>query len=337
MTAAGDRRVILQAIAEAKAEELSLKKVCEFLEISVRTVQRWQKDQAGDKRKGSTRKVQNRLSEKERQTILRTVNLPEFRSLAPAEIVAILAEKGQYLASERSFYRVLKEHDQLVFRGPGRKPVKRERPFHEVTGPLQLLSWDITYIKTNVNGLFFYLYLVMDVWSRKIVAWEIHPEESSHLSALMMERLSKQIDLRGAILHADNGSPMKGSTMLMKLYDLGVVASFSRPRVSEDNPYSESLFKTMKYRPGYPKVFQTLADARKWVADFVHWYNHEHRHSAIGYVTPEERHIGRDREILNQRAETFRKAREAHPERWSGNPKAWPYVEQVLLGKRKVA
>lgn len=337
MTILENRIVILQAIADAKEGGLSLRKVCDFLQISIRTVQRWQKDQVGDKRKGSFREVPNRLSDEEKQTILRTANLPKYRNMAPAEIVAILAENGQYLASERSFYRVLKEHDQLVFRGPGRKPVKRERPYHEIIGPLQLLSWDITYLRTNVNGIFFYLYLVMDVWSRKIVAWEIHAEESSHLSASMMDRLSKQIDLRGVILHADNGSPMKGSTMLMKLHDLGVVASFSRPRVSEDNPYSESLFKTMKYRPGYPKVFQTLVDARKWVADFVHWYNHEHRHSAIGYVTPEERHTGRDREILQQRAVTFRKAREAHPERWSGNPKEWAYMELASLGKRKVA
>lgn len=332
-----DRKVVLEVIAEANTKGVSLRQICDFLDISIRTIQRWQKDQEGDKRKGSFRNVKNRLSDVEIKEILRTVNLPEYRNLAPAETVAILAENEQYLASERSFYRILKDYGQLAFRGPGKKPVKRERPFHGATGPLQLLSWDITYLRTSVNGIFFYLYLVMDVWSRKIVTWEIHPEESSHLSASMMERLSKQVDLQGVIIHADNGSPMKGSTMLMKLYDLGVVASFSRPRVSEDNPYSESLFKTLKYRPGYPKQFQTLADARKWVADFVHWYNHEHRHSAIGYVTPEERHTGRDCEILDRRAETFRKAREAHPERWSGKSKEWTHTKQVSLGKRRAA
>lgn len=337
MTTMDERREVLEAIDEARKAGVSLRRTCDMLCVSMRSIQRWRKDPKGDKRKGSARNVANRLNDEERTEILRTVNLPEYRGLSPAEIVPILAEKGLYLASERTFYRLLDEFDQLVFRGPGKKPVKRERPVHEVNGPLQLLSWDITYLRTTVNGMFFYLYLVMDVWSRKIVTWEIHSEELSELSASMMERFSRNIDLRGVILHADNGGPMKGSTMLMKLHDLGVIASFSRPRVSEDNPFSESLFKTLKYRPGYPKQFLTLGDAKNWVADFVHWYNHEHRHSGIGYVTPEERHTGRDREILRKRSETFKKAHAAHPERWSGKPKEWAFQEWVSLGKRKVA
>lgn len=333
MTELQHRQSILTEIEETRKIGVSLERISEFQEISVRTIQRWQSNRNGDLRKGSKRTIRNKLADCEKRAILEAVNSPEYRGLAPAEIVAILAENGLYLASERSIYRVLKEYDQLAHRGPGRNPVKRERPGHEVNGPLQLLSWDITYLRTSINGIFFYLYLVMDVWSRKIVSWEVHSEESSQNSAAMMERLSKQMDLRGTILHADNGSPMKGSTMLMKLYDLGVIASFSRPRVSEDNPYSESLFKTLKYRPGYPKQFVSLSDARNWVADFVHWYNHEHRHSGIGYVTPEQRNTGKDREILQKRTETFRKTRDLHPERWSGHSKEWIHMETVLLGK----
>ncbi len=337
MTTMEERQNILQFIDEACEKGIPLQRIYGFLEISGRTVQRWRQQTGGDRRKGSQRNVPSKLSDEEKETIIETANLPEYRGLNPAEIVAILGEKGIYLASERSFYRVLKEYGQLAYRGPGKRPVKRERASHEVNGPMQLLSWDITYLKTNINGIFFYLYLFMDVWSRKIVEWEIHSEESSELSAAIMERMSKRVDLKGVILHADNGGPMKGSTMLMKMYDLGVTASFSRPRVSEDNPYSESLFKTLKYRPSYPGSFNSLSDARKWIADFVHWYNHEHRHSGIGYVTPEQRHSGQDRAILKNRTETFRKAREAHPERWSGHSKVWNYIDSVTLGARKCA
>jgi transposase InsO family protein len=205
------------------------------------------------------------------------------------------------------------------------------------TGPNQVYSWDITYLRTDITGIHLYLYLIMDIWSRKIITWEIHSEEKSELSAAMMHRLSQQINLNGIILHADNGGPMKGANMLAKLYELGVLASFSRPRVSEDNPYSESLFKTLKYRPGYPKCFKSLSDAGIWVADFVHWYNHVHRHSGIAYVTPEQRHTGSDINILATRRETYRKAREANPERWSGDAKSWEEILIVSLGGKTAA
>ena len=169
------------------------------------------------------------------------------------------------------------------------------------------------------------------------MTWEIHPEETSELSAAMMDRLSQSVDLKGSIVHADNGGPMKGATMLIKLHELGVTASFSRPRVSEDNPFSEALFKTLKYRPGYPRMFATLGDARKWIANFVHWYNHEHRHSGIGYVTPHERHSGLDQTILEKRTETFRRARELNPARWSRKAKTWKYQAEVELGNPRAA
>ena len=337
MTSLENREILLQAAKEAAESGARLKEICTHLSVDKRTLQRWNRNPSGDGRKNSTRLVKNRLSDEERAEILHVVNMSEYRNLAPAEIVAILAENKLYMCSERTIYRILKDSMQLAHRGPGKRPRKRERPFHEVVGPNQVFSWDITYLKTNISGIFFYLYLVLDIWSRKIVAWEIHAEENSELSAAMMENLSREIDLQGVVLHADNGSPMKGCTMLMKLHDLGAVASFSRPRVSEDNPYSESLFRTLKYRPGYPRIFSSLHEARKWVANFVHWYNHEHRHSGIGYVTPEERHSGRDLEILETRRQTYQRAQAAHPERWSGPAKDWAYIASVTLGKRKAA
>jgi len=335
MTLNDSRKEVLQCIDDAITQGVSLSRICDFIDISIRTIQRWKANTSGDKRKGSARKVHNRLNEEETTKILEVVNKPEYRGLPAAQIVAILAEKGEYVASERTIYRVLKNAHQLTHRGSYRKPVKRNRQTIVANRPLKVLSWDITYLKTNIKGKYFYLYLVMDVWSRRIVTWEIHDMESSELSAAMMERLSKQINLHGVLLHADNGGPMKGSTMLSKLYELDVLASFSRPRVSEDNPYSESLFKTMKYRPGYPKFFSTIDDARIWVAEFVNWYNNAHLHSGIGYVTPEQRHTGADKLIFEKRSETFRKAKEAHPERWSGKAKEWVHLGEVLLGRKK--
>lgn len=335
MTSSSVRSHLVALVAEAMAAGARLKVIGEHLRIDHRTLQRWRKDPAGDGRKDAVRKVHNKLTDAERAEILRVVNLPEYRDMAPAEIVALLAERGQYVGSERTIYRVLKENGQLAHRGPGRARTKRERPSHEATGPGQLLSWDITYLLSSMRGVYFYLYLVMDVWSRKIVAWEVHSEELSALSAEMMDHLAGTMPLKGTILHADNGSPMKGSTMLEKLYELGVTASFSRPRVSEDNPFSESLFRTLKYRPGYPKAFATMHSARCWIADFVNWYNNVHRHSGIGYVTPAQRHSGIDRPILEKRRATFEAARERHPERWSRNTKSWKYIDNVKLGRKK--
>lgn len=337
MNSTSNKETLIAAVRVASEKGVRLARMADLLGISARTIERWLLNPRDDRRKGSPRHVQHRLSEEERREILRVVNLPEFRDLTPAEIVAILAENGQFIGSERSIYRVLKEHNQLTHRGPGKKAEKRIRPCHTATGPGQLMSWDITYLRTNIRGIFFYLYLVIDVWSRKIVTWEVHAEESSELSAAMLDRLSHSMNMNGTVLHADNGGPMKGATMLMKLHDLGVTASFSRPRVSEDNPFSEALFKTLKYRPGYPRMFTSLDEARKWVADFAHWYNHEHRHSGIEYVTPEQRHTGLDSDILAKRTETLRLAREQNPLRWSRTSKEWQYQEKVILGNPKAA
>ena len=205
-------------------------------------------------------------------------------------------------------------------------------------GPNQLWSWDITYLASTVAGLFFYLYLIMDVFSRKIVGWEVHIEQSSdHASVLFRKaHLREGVGDGKLALHSDNGSPMKGATLLVTLQRLGVVASFSRPSVSNDNPYSEALFKTCKYRPGFPdKPFESLGHARAWVADFVLWYNGEHRHSGIRFVTPGERHRGDDIAVLEQRKVVYEAAREEHPERWSGDIRNWDRPETVSLNPDK--
>jgi len=181
--------------------------------------------------------------------------------------------------------------------------------------------------------MFYYLYLVVDVWSRKVVGRSVHEVESTELAAQLIERACADEGTRpGLVLHSDNGAPMKGATMLAKLRDLGVLTSFSRPRVSNDNPFSESLFRTAKYRPEFPRgCFASLEAAREWVEWFVRWYNTEHRHSGIKFVTPEERHDGRDVEILRERKAVYQMARARHPERWTGSTRDWSPIEEVRL------
>ena len=181
--------------------------------------------------------------------------------------------------------------------------------------------------------------MAMDVWSRKIVAWEVHGEESSeNASQLLSAAYRREGAAPGSlVIHSDNGSPMKGATLLATLQRLGVATSFSRPSVSNDNPYSESLFRTLKYRPGYPSnPFESSDCAREWVATFVRWYNTEHLHSSIRFVTPEDRHSGRELEILERRADAYEHARARHPERWSGNARNWNPIKEVRLNPENV-
>lgn len=176
-------------------------------------------------------------------------------------------------------------------------------------------------------------YIVNLFFQRKAVGWEIHNEESEDLAQKMFSRISLERDIHGVKLHSDNGSPMKGATMLMTLYSLGVLPSFSRPRVSDDNAFSEALFKTIKYMPAYPGKFNTLEEARVWMANFVNWYNTRHRHSGIGYITPEQRASGKEAEILKVRNEVIQTAFKNKPERWSSVPKKWEIKPIVTLNK----
>ena len=204
----------------------------------------------------------------------------------------------------------------------------------------QVWSWDITYLPTAVRGQFYRLYMVMDIYSRKIVGWEVHGEELAAHAADLIDKTCRRerIAKDQLVLHADNGSPMKGATMLATLQRLGVVPSFSRPCVSDDNPYSEALFRTLKYTPAYPAgAFADIAAARAWVDRFVTWYNHEHRHSAIRFVTPAQRHAGNDRILLAARTQVYQAARQRHPDRWRGRAvRNWQPVGAVWLNPDNV-
>jgi putative transposase len=324
--------VAVELIYEAVTAGARRWKACEVLRISVRTYERWKGGAHLDRRKGAGRTVKRRLSEVEREAVSGVACSERFADCTPYEIVAILAQEGTYLGSVSTFYRILRAEGKLHHRGQSRPAQRRAAPPELVaTGPNQIYSWDITYLKTGVSGIFLYAYLVIDVWSRKIVGWSVEREESEQLAVELIRSLVRHHNLNGVRLHADNGNPMKGATMLMTLYNLGVIPSFSRPRVSDDNPYSESLFKTLKYTAGYPKHFRDLSHAREWMAAFVDWYNTEHLHSSIGYVTPQQRHEGTAATILDARNRTLEQAHRLHPERWSRKPKQWTAPEIVYL------
>lgn len=331
--------MIIGLIDEAVFRGARQSKSCAILGLDPRTVQRWKAGAVEDRRRGPKRSPKNRLNEVERKRVLAVVNTPEHRDLPPSQIVPRLADEGTYVASESTMYRILREEKQLAHRGRARPGEQRRPDPHVATGPGELWSWDITYLRSTIRGSFFYLYLIMDVWSRKIVGWDLQEQELAELAAPLFERayISEGIEGDVLVLHADNGGPMKGGTMLSTLQRLGVAASFSRPRVSDDNPYSESLFKTMKYRPEYPEgPFRTIEEARSWVAGFVTWYNEQHRHSAIRFVTPQQRHDGTHLVILGQRQKVYEAARERHPERWTGNCRDWstPTAVELNPGRR---
>ena len=216
--------------------------------------------------------------------------------MAPCEIVPALADEGMYIASESTFYRVLREEKMLNHRGRSEAPKHNRRSTYSATAPNQVYMWDITYLNGPHKGMFYYLYLFSDLYDRSIVGWEVYEEESADYASSLIKRIclkQGRLTTEPLVLHSDNGSPMKGATMLATLYQLGITPSNSRPRVSNDNPYAESLFKTLKYRPNYqPKGFETLEKAREWVSLFVKWYNHDHHHSGLNFLTPYRRRSG---------------------------------------------
>ena len=252
---------------------------------------------------------------------------------SPWIIVSKLADKGEYIASESSFYKVLKNHQMLAHRRKSKVPSKKSLKGFVISRANEVWSWDITYLKTKVRGQFYYLYLMMDIWSRKIVGFDVYEEESMNYSSRLMNNICKTENIKKdqLTLHSDNGGPMKGATMLATLEKLGVTASFSRPRVSNDNAYSESLFKTLKYCPKYPDRFESINEAKVWVSNFVSWYNN-HPHSSIKFVTPIQRHNGDDIKILKSRKEVYLKAKQINPFRWNGkNIRNWTREEKVYL------
>lgn len=258
------------------------------------------------------------LSTTERQEILDVLHSPRFCDVAPAEVWATLLDEGVYLASVSTMYRVLREAGETRERRSQATHPARVKPELCATAPLQTWSWDITKLHGPVKWTYYYLYVIMDIYSRYVVGWMLAPKESAELAkTFIAETCAAQgIDPDALTLHADNGSSMASKPVAFLLADLGVTKTHSRPHTSNDNPYSEAQFKTMKYRPDFPKRFDNIEQARAFCRDFFAWYNLEHRHVGLGLQTPSDVHHGRALQVHEARATVLNNAYAAHPERF---------------------
>lgn len=338
MISASDRGEAIKLIDEAVGAGCRQAAACHELGLQQRTLQRW-RCKPEDGRPGALRPAPaNKLSAQERQAVLAAANRADCASLTPHQIVPKLADEGLYIACESTFYRVLKAAGQSGWRGRAKAPQRRPLTTHRARGPNEVWCWDITWLPTTVKGQFFYWYMLQDIYSRKLVANEVHRGECSDNAAVLLERacLRERTAGKSVVLHSDNGSTMKGSTLLSAMRSLGVWPSYSRPRVSNDNAYAEALFRTAKYCPLWPgRPFDSIEQARAWVVQFVSWYNDEHRHSALRYVTPGQRHRLQDRELLRQRAQLYADARRQQPQRWQGATRNWTPIGHVYLNRER--
>src|SRR5438105_2262914 len=340
-----DRQTMARDINAAHEAGARLQLACETVGIDARTLQRWKADEGlvrGDGRPQAVRPVPSHaLSQAERARVLQVANEPRFAAVPPARIVPMLADEGVYIASESSFARVLRAHGQSGHRGRAHAPRQVRPPTtHIATAPRQVWCWDMTFLPATVMGRWFHRYLILDLYGRKIVGWEVHDSDDSNHAVHLVKRTALAEGIAALktkpVLHGDNGSTLKATTVLAMLHWLGVKPSYSRPRVSDDNAYAESLFRTAKYRPEFPaKGFADFDEARAWAAGFVHWYNHDHRHSGIRYVSPAQRHTGEDHAILAARHALYTRARELNPARWSGDTRDWSPIGAVTLNPER--
>lgn len=327
---------LIQEAAESGSKKY---KACEILGINIRTAQRWKNTGIlSDRRKGPLAAPSHQLTDNERMQIISAVNSSAYAHMPPCQIVPALADKGIYIASESSFYRVLKENHLLNHRVKQRRSTHSRPKVYVATAPNQVWSWDITYLPTAVKGLFYYLYLFIDIYSRKIVGFGVYDSEKSEYAVEVIEKacISEKILRNQIVVHSDNGSPMKGSTLLATFQSLGITPSYSRPSVSNDNPYSEAMFRTLKYCCWYPRhPFESLMAARHWMIDFANWYNNEHLHSGLKFITPIARHEGLDSQIMERRKILYEQAKQNNPFRWTGSTRNWELPSEVYLNPPK--
>ena len=266
------------------------------------------------------------LSSVERRSVLDLVHEPRFVDLSVPQVWATALDEGRYLCSQRTMYRILDAHDEVRERRDQlRRPVYA-KPELLATGPNQVWTWDITKLKGPRKWNYFHLYVIIDIFSRKVVGWMVAERESAELAKRLIEATIEKegIEPCQLTIHADRGSSMKSKEVALLLADLGVIKTHSRPHVSNDNPYSEAHFKTIKYRPDFPERFGSIEDARAFCRRFFDWYNNHHRHSGIGLMTPADVHHGRAHGVRDHRARTLDAAYLLHPERFVRKPPAPP-------------
>lgn len=307
------------AAAKDLSREVGVKPACEALGVSRASYYRKQfPNNLRIVKPGKSSSSPRALSHEERQAVLDTLHSERFMDNAPHSVYASLLDEGSYLCSIRTMYRILEANKEVKERRNQRRHPNYTKPELLATAPNEVWSWDITKLKGPVKWSYFHLYVIIDIFSRCVVGWMVAHRESAELAKkLIRESCEKQGIEEGELtLHADRGSSMKSKAVALLLSDLGVTKTHSRPHTSNDNPYSESQFKTMKYRPEFPTRFGSIEDARSFCQDFFRWYNKEHRHSGIGLFTPEDVHYGRTGEIQQTRQEALLKAYRLNPERF---------------------
>lgn len=328
--------------------------LCRALGLSLATLYRRRKTRVGEGAKpcASPRPSHRALSGPERQEVIEALHSPLYMDKAPHEVYAALLDEGRYLCSIRSMYRILDAHKEVRERRDQLRHPAYTKPQLLATGPNEVWSWDITKLLGPVKWTYYHLYVILDIFSRLVVGWMVATRESRELAKrLIAETCAKQGITPGRLtLHADRGPSMKSKPVAMLLGDLGVTKTHSRPHTSNDNPFSESQFKTMKYRPEFPKRFGSIQDARAFCQTFFPWYNTEHHHCGLGLLTPETVHYGRATKVTKERAKTLLLAYEAHPERftrgaptppappeavWINPPKADEKSEQMHTNSRR--
>ena len=308
---------------EALAQVIPVTRACQALGYPRSSLYRARQPKAANKKRKRPSPTRT-LSASERDTVRELLNSERFQDDSPYQVYATLLDEGAYHCSISTMYRILHQHNEVRERRNQRRHPVYSRPELLATQPNELWSWDITKLRGPVTWQLFYLYVVLDVFSRYVVGWMIAEQESGDLAKqLLAESYRKQgIDQAQLTLHADRGSPMICKTLGQLLIDLGVSKSHARPHTPNDNPFSEAQFKTMKYRPDYPARFGSIAEARLWARAFFHWYNNEHHHSGLGLMTPAAVHYGQAATLIAQRQATLKSAYAAHPERFvKGLPK----------------
>jgi putative transposase len=299
---------------------LGMRGACRALEVSPASIYRDLKPKSVSPR--MKRRSPRALTESERARIIEVCNSPEFVDRSPQAIVHTLLDRGEHIASSRSFYRVLHDAGSVKERRALARHPQHAIPRLMATAPNQVWSWDITRLRSSFET--FFLYLILDIFSRFVVGWTLSPTENSGNATRLIEEslLTWRIAPGSLIIHSDRGAPMTAKSTRDLLDRLGAAPSYSRPRVSNDNPFSESQFKTIKYSPHYPHRFGSFDDARAQIKSILDWYSYDHRHSALGFLTPAQVHFRLDAHVLQARAETLRSAFERHPERFvRGCPK----------------
>jgi len=323
-------------VAESLAKEVNVKQACNALALPRSGFYRW-KGQDGTQEKEKGRPVSPlALSVEEQNVVLDVLHSDRFVDMAPQEVYMALLDEGTYLCSVRTMYRVLDKHDEVKDRRNQLRHPSYTKPELIAEGPNQVWSWDITKLKGPVKWTYFYLYVILDIFSRYVVGWMIAPGELAVLAKRLIEQSCEKqgIEQDQLIIHSDRGPSMTSKSVALLLSDLGITKSLSRPHVSNDNPYSESQFKTLKYRPEFPERFGCAEDARFFCQDFFHWYNTEHYHSGIGYLTPEDVHYRRTEQIIKERQAVLNTAFIKHPERFKGKmPKPMALPTTVWINK----